>query len=98
MKRAEILQKAEELVNGDRHKDYGDALLNHERIADGWNCIVKGAMASHGYLTEGHVILMMDWVKSARLLNTIEHQDSWIDKCGYSSLGGEFTSKEEVKL
>ena len=35
MKRAEILKKAEELVNGDRHKDYGDALLNHERIADG---------------------------------------------------------------
>jgi hypothetical protein len=36
------------------------------------------------------VALMMDWVKTARLLETIDHADSWIDKCGYSALGGSF--------
>ena len=94
MKREDILKQAEELVNGDRAKNYGDALVNHQRIADGWNCIVRGAMDSHGYLTEGNVVLMMDWVKSSRLLHTIGHKDSWVDKCGYSSLGAEFMVKE----
>jgi hypothetical protein len=37
-----------------------------------------------------HVALMMDWVKTARLLQTPDHEDSWIDKCGYSALGGSF--------
>jgi hypothetical protein len=36
------------------------------------------------------VALMMDWVKTARLLETIDHNDSWIDKVGYSALGGSF--------
>jgi len=33
---------------------------------------------------------MMDWVKTCRLLETPGHHDSWIDKCGYSALGGSF--------
>ena len=33
MKRDEILQKAEQLINGDRAKDYGDAEHNFSRIA-----------------------------------------------------------------
>ena len=37
MKRDEILKEAENLINGDRAKDYGDAEDNFERIATGWN-------------------------------------------------------------
>jgi hypothetical protein len=37
----------------------------------------------------------MDWVKTARLLQTISHEDSWLDKVGYSALGGEFSGKSE---
>ena len=96
MKRDEVLHEAEKLINGQRAKDYGDAYLNHNRIAVGWNEIVKGAIGSHGYLTAAHVALMMDWVKTARLLNDIRHDDSWIDKCGYSALGGEFTEREKT--
>jgi hypothetical protein len=33
MKRDEILDTAKALINGDRAKDYGDADLNHQRIA-----------------------------------------------------------------
>jgi|TARA_R110002073_G_scaffold319293_1_gene493851 hypothetical protein len=36
---------------------------------------------------------MMDWLKTARLLNDLNKADSWIDKCGYSALGGEFTGR-----
>jgi len=97
MKRDEVLDTAKKLINGDRAKDYGDAHENHSRIAAGWNIIVEGAMKSHGYLTASHVALMMDWVKSARLVENIEHQDSWIDKCGYSALGGEHSDRKDER-
>ena len=53
MKREKILKKAESPINGDRDRDYGDA------------------------------------VKLARLRVTPEHEDSWVDICGYGALGGE---------
>jgi len=95
MKRDEVLDTAKELINGSRAKDYGDAFDNFSRIATGWNAIIKEAMTSHGYVTERHVALMMDWLKTARLLNNLDKDDSWIDKCGYSALGAEFTDREQ---
>jgi hypothetical protein len=41
------------------------------------------------------VALMMDWLKTSRLLNTIDHADSWVDKVSYSALGGEFADEEK---
>jgi hypothetical protein len=43
-----------------------------------------------------HVALMMDWVKTSRLLATIDHYDSWIDKAAYSALGAEFAEREKI--
>jgi hypothetical protein len=94
MKRDEVLDTAKELINGSRAKDYGDAFENFSRIATGWNAIIKEAMVTHGYVTERHVALMMDWLKTARLLNDLDKADSWIDKCGYSALGSEFSDRE----
>lgn len=93
-KRDDILEKANNLINGDRAKDYGDAYENHGRICEGWNTIVRAAMNDTGYLTPAHVALMMDWVKTSRLLESINHMDSWIDKVGYSALGGEFADRD----
>jgi hypothetical protein len=90
MKKEDILDTAKELIAGKRATDYGEALDNFDRIASGWNIILQGALDTHGYLTVQHVALMMDWVKTARLLQTPNHEDSWIDKCGYSALGGSF--------
>ena len=92
MKRDKVLEKAAEYVNGQRAKDYGDAYDNVSRIAVGWNVIIK---ESDGYITPQHVALMMDWVKTARLLNELTNEDSWIDKCGYSALGAEFSDREK---
>lgn len=98
MNRSECLDKAKETINGQRAKDYGDAYDNHTRISEGWNIIVRAAMNDRGYLTEQHVILMMDWVKTARLLNSQDHDDSWMDKAGYSALGSEFSERSgEIK-
>tara|TARA_R110002153_G_scaffold58839_1_gene161100 strand:+ start:315 stop:620 length:306 start_codon:yes stop_codon:yes gene_type:complete len=93
MKRDEILDTAKELINGDRAKDYGDAFDNFGRIAAGWNAIIQEAMKTHGHVNEQHIALMMDWLKTARLLNDLSKEDSWIDKCGYSALGGEFIKR-----
>ena len=90
MTRDEILDTAKELINGPRAKDYGDASDNFDRIADGWNIIAQNAVRTHGYITRKHVALMLDWLKTARLLETIDHDDSWVDKAGYTGLGGSF--------
>ena len=67
---------------------------NHQRIADGWNIIIEGAIEKHGQITPAHVTLMMDWVKTSRLIETIDHEDSWIDKAGYTALGAEFIEEK----
>jgi hypothetical protein len=87
MTRDEIIENAKTLISGQRAVDYGDAKDNFDRIAAGWNIIIENA---NGPITAKHVALMMDWVKTARLLETIDHVDSWVDKVGYSALGGSF--------
>ena len=92
MKRDEVLDKAKSLISGDRQEDYGDATQSFRAIADGWNVIVSRAIKQNGTfapLTPAHVALMMDWLKTTRLLNDTSHQDSWVDKAGYSALGAE---------
>jgi len=82
MKREEILQTAENLINGDRAKEYGDAQKNLQDIADLWTVILEKDV------TLEQVALCMIMVKAARLMKT-NHLDSWIDICGYAALGGE---------
>lgn len=97
MTRDELLNKAGELISGKRHEDYGDAADNFARIAEGWQLIIDNAKDEDGavFLTEMHVALMMDWLKTARLLNKLHDRDGWLDKIGYSALGGEIATKYE---
>lgn len=83
MNRDEVLDTAKNIVSGDRHQDYGDAAENFYRIAAGWQVILGTDVT----LTE--VALCMDWVKTARLIQSPDHADSWVDKAGYSALGAE---------
>ena len=83
MKRAEILQKAEQMINGPRARDYGDAYNNHERIAKMWTVLLNKE------ITVPQVYQCMIAVKLSRLIETPEHEDSAIDICGYGALMGE---------
>jgi hypothetical protein len=94
MKRDEVLKTAKTAINGQRAKDYGDAYDNFTRIADGWNLIVKEAQCTNGYITPQHVALMLDWMKTARLLHNLDSADGWVDKVGYSALGSECGDRE----
>lgn len=83
MTRDECLDTAKETINGDRAKNYGDAAENFANIAAGWSVILGVDV------TPAQVALCMDWVKTARLIKTPDHEDSWVDKAGYSALGAE---------
>ena len=83
MNRKEILDKAEKMINGPRAKDYGDAHENHERIAKMWAVLLERDV------TVAQVYQCMIAVKLSRLIETPGHEDSWLDICGYSALGGE---------
>jgi hypothetical protein len=83
MKREQVLHQAGELINGQRHSDYGTAWENHERIARIWS-VVLGV-----YVKPEQVALCMLGVKIGRLVNDIHKADSWIDIAGYAALGAE---------
>lgn len=85
--RAVLLDEAGALIDGQRAKDYGDAAENFARIAHGWTEILGVPV------TSVQVALCMDWLKTCRLITSPHHRDSWIDKLGYSALGGEVASK-----
>ena len=68
---------AEDLVNGDRAKDYGDANMNLELIAAYWSLHLGTEV------TKTDVCILMDLLKTARLKHTPGHEDSWVDKVGY---------------
>tara|TARA_R100000353_G_scaffold47675_1_gene37943 strand:+ start:447 stop:713 length:267 start_codon:yes stop_codon:yes gene_type:complete len=83
MKRDKALKTAEGLVSEKRASVYGDARLNHQRIANMWS-VIFGVK-----VTVPMVYLAMVAVKISRLINTPDHEDSWIDICGYGALGAE---------
>jgi len=83
MKREEILRVAENLINGKRAKDYGDAYTNHDRIAKMWTVLL-----GHDVTVE-QVYMCMIATKLSRLIETPTHEDSAIDICGYGALLGE---------
>ncbi|AVJ49062.1 hypothetical protein PBI_BALOO_57 [Mycobacterium phage Baloo] len=77
-----ICEHAADLVNGDRNADYGDAFDNFTETGKLW-AVVFG----HDVSPE-QVALCLDLVKTARLIHNPQHADSWVDKVGYSALGG----------
>jgi|TARA_R110000744_G_scaffold226682_1_gene345057 hypothetical protein len=89
MKRDEILATAGELINGSRAKDYGDAYLNHMRIADFWNNYLDHDIK----MSPTDVAVMMMLVKIARLMNEYK-EDSFVDICGYAALAGEMSNAD----
>lgn len=88
MTKEEILDKAKEIVTGDRQNAYGEVEDNFGRIARLWA----------EYLNEGNtsieldaedVACMMILLKIARIKSGHHKDDNWIDIAGYSACGGE---------
>jgi hypothetical protein len=88
MNRGKILDEAKRLTNTDRQDVYGDPLTNHQRIADLWSVYLETE------ITPSQVALCLCLVKVARLMQTNDHQDSWIDLAAYAAIGGQLSAQE----
>lgn len=83
MFRGEILAEANRLTHGDRDKNYGTPYQNHLRIAQIWSVILEKE------ITPSQVALCMVGVKIARLVETPDHLDSFVDGAAYLAISGE---------
>ncbi len=79
-----ILLQAEKITNGQRQKDYGTALDNHERIARFWTAFVRNLGVDFDFEPE-HVAEMMILMKIARIQNDIT-EDGLVDIAGYANV------------
>lgn len=72
-----------------RGVQYGDAQDNFTKIGRIW-----GALLDIDDIPAYQVALMMDALKTSRLFNNATHEDSWIDKQGYTELGRKIANHE----
>ena len=61
---------------------YGNAVDNFTAVGRGW-----GAILGTDDISPATVALMMDFLKTVRCSINPTHEDSWIDKMGYTELG-----------
>ena len=88
MERGEILDEAKRLTHGDRNKNYGKPLTNHQRIAGLWSIFLEQA------ITPAQAAMCLALVKVARLIETPDHQDSPIDMAAYAAIYGEIVNEQ----
>jgi Domain of unknown function (DUF6378) len=93
-RKSACLDAAKAAVCGERALNYDTPEDNFRRIATLWNAWFQVRKEPYEVrLAPWEVAIMMDLMKSARLANNPEHQDSWIDKAGYASCGADITGK-----
>tara|TARA_R100001244_G_scaffold42930_2_gene38660 strand:- start:1128 stop:1490 length:363 start_codon:yes stop_codon:yes gene_type:complete len=86
----ELLKEAVELVGGERQKEYGDKLTNHQHIADFWSIFLKKKITAHD------VAICMALVKIARLMHQ-HKKDSYLDLAAYAAIAGEIETRTNKK-
>ena len=88
----EFLGEAIILVGGQRQKDYGDKVKNHNNIARLWSAYKDVDITAHD------VAIMMTLLKVARTKLGVVSEDTYIDMSAYGAIAGEIKfkkSKEE---
>lgn len=81
--REHVLRTAEQLVMGDRNKDYSDPKDNFDQTAGLWSEYLKVPLKAHD------VAVLMILAKVARLSTSPDKADSWVDIAGYAACGAE---------
>mgnify|MGYP000237464448 CR=1 FL=1 len=90
-KASELLKHTEELINGDRAKDYGDPHQSFQKIANLWSTYL------HDEITVTDVGMMMILLKVARNGRGRNKPDNFVDICGYASLTGSQVFSKDKK-
>lgn len=86
--KADLLQEAGAIVNGARRSAYGTPENNFERIARFWQAYFDNT-GRDVKITAEDVSPMMRLMKEARLCESPDHRDSFVDIIGYTLTGAE---------
>lgn len=92
-----IIQKAAQIVSGDRAAQHGPKERNHQNIADHWNAYLTNRLKTP--LTAHDVALMMIELKIARAKGAAQmgletNLDNYVDMAGYAGVAGEIASNK----
>ena len=87
MRRAEVLNHANQIINGERQEAYGTPEDNFAKIAAMWSAYLDAA------ITPEDVAAMMILLKTARVASGQKVADNWVDIAGYAACGGEIQSR-----
>ena len=88
MNKSEILKTAENIVNGDREKQYGKAENNFNTIANLWADYLSVKVEPTD-IEPKDVAAMLALLKIARIATGHAKEDNWVDLAGYAACGGE---------
>lgn len=88
MTRSQVLEKANDCVNGNREQDYGTPEDNFRMIADLWSAYMETQ------ITPIDVAMMMCLLKIARVSTAeIPTDDCFVDIAGYAACAGEIKER-----
>lgn len=87
--RDELLKIANETINGDRQRAYGDAKASFTRIADYWSTFLSSKLDTKVVLEPHDIALLLILLKVSRTSTSPTKADNWVDIIGYAALGGE---------
>lgn len=93
MNKSEILKTAENIVNGDREKQYGKAENNFNTIANLWADYLS-VKVEPTEIEPKDVAAMLALLKIARIASGHAKEDNWVDLAGYAACGGEIETEE----
>lgn len=79
-----LLDEAKAVIDA-RGDHYGPPIENWTRIASLWSAYLEHKLKDGEKITPLDHGLMMDLVKTARLIETPDHWDSYLDKAGYAA-------------
>jgi hypothetical protein len=88
---ADVLNEALNIVTGARRKTYGTPEDNFRAIADLWTVYLRKIGADFTdpeiRLSPADIAALMALMKIARLAESPDHRDSWVDLAGYAACG-----------
>jgi hypothetical protein len=87
--KATILAEAGRIVTGARRAAYGKPENNFARIAAFWQAYFENTGRGAVNITAADVSPLMRFMKEARLCETPDHRDSFVDLIGYTLTGAE---------
>lgn len=86
-----VCDRASRLVGGDRAKQHGDKVDNHQNIAALWNAYLGWRLT--GWLEPKDVALMMALLKIARTKSGSHNLDDYVDLAGYAGVAAEIAER-----